>query len=120
LRSLQKIPTKKINKKKKQLSKDNAPADQFVNKPKGNDLNITVDFGFRDDISYEYELDKIEGNRITSGSRQYTVSPQATYSVNKNLNVRLFVDYRKTIPYVSNAYKDVRINGGLTVQFLLN
>jgi cell surface protein SprA len=120
IEKLQKIPTKKINKKKKKLSKDNAPADQFVNKPKGNDLNITVDFGFRDDISYEYELDKIEGNRITSGSRQYTVSPQATYSVNKNLNVRLFVDYRKTIPYVSNAYKDVRINGGLTVQFLLN
>lgn len=117
IEKVQKPIKKKILGKKKT---NNAPEDQVINKPKGNDLQITMDFSVRDDISYVYELDKNIKKVPTSGMRAYSFAPAATYNVNKNLNLRLFLDYRKTIPYVSNAYKDVRINGGLTVQFLLN
>ena len=54
------------------------------------------------------------------GSKQINFTPSVQYNVNKSLNLRLFVDYSKSVPYVQNSYKSVRINGGLTVQFLLN
>ncbi len=118
IEKIQKPIKKKTSSKKKKITDDKA--DQFVNKPKGNDLVIAVDFGLRDDISYLYKLDKSDKKEPYAGSRQYSLTPSATYNVNKNLNLRLFMDYRKIVPYVYTAYKSVLINGGLTVQFVLN
>ncbi|MBK9960052.1 MAG: cell surface protein SprA [Saprospiraceae bacterium] len=108
---------KKSSKKKK---KGEDPKEATANKPKGNDLVISVDFGIRDNISKLFRLDENIEAQAFEGSKQINFTPSVQYNVNKSLNLRLFVDYSKSVPYVQNSYKSVRINGGLTVQFLLN
>jgi cell surface protein SprA len=66
-----------------------------------------------------HRLDNNIDAQNISGSKQISFTPAIKYSMNKNLNIRFFVDYRKTIPYVQNQYKDVRINGGLTIKYTL-
>jgi hypothetical protein len=40
--------------------------------------------------------------------------------VNKNVNLRFFLDYRRQSPYVSNSYVVVNTQGGITVRISLN
>lgn len=109
-----KPPKKNKSKNQKTDEQNNASA------PKGNDLEFTFDFGINDNITKIHRLDENIKSQPISGSKQITFTPAVKYNMNKNLNIRLFVDYRKTIPYVQNQYKDVRINGGLTIQYTLN
>ncbi|MDQ3141263.1 MAG: cell surface protein SprA [Bacteroidota bacterium] len=109
---------KKKSKKKKKNSKEDPAAN--ANKPKGNDLEFTFDFSIRDDIKKLHKLDQNTIAQAVSGSKQISFTPAVKYNLSKNLNLRLFVDYRKTLPYVLDQYKTVNVNGGLTVQFLLN
>ena len=55
-----------------------------------------------------------------NGSKQISFAPNILYNINKSLNARLFFDYRKNIPYSTNAYKSVNASGGIAIQFLLN
>lgn len=111
----------KPNKRKKKKNKaDEGDAGDGVSAPKGNDLEITFDFGINDNITKIHRLDANVNAQANSGSKQISFTPAIKYNMNKNLNLRLFVDYRKTIPYVQSQYKDIRINGGLNVQYTLN
>ncbi|MBK8482828.1 MAG: cell surface protein SprA [Saprospiraceae bacterium] len=108
-------------KKKKSKSKSKQTEEQQnASTPKGNDLEFTFDFGITDNITKIHRLDVNIKSQPISGAKQISFTPAVKYSMNKNLNVRLFCDYRKTIPYVQNQYKDVRINGGLTIMYTLN
>ncbi|MEO6691095.1 MAG: cell surface protein SprA, partial [Saprospiraceae bacterium] len=111
---------KKIKKVSKKFKKGQSPEELKAKTPKGNDINISLDFGIKDRISKLHVIDDNTVARPYEGAKVITLSPAVKYNLNKNLNLRLFVDYTKQIPYVSTAFKDVRINGGLTVQFLLN
>ena len=108
----------KIPKKKKKSKK--TEEQQAANAPKGNDLEFTFDFGINDNITKIHRLDNNIPSQTTAGAKQISFTPAVKYSLNKNLNVRLFCDYRKTIPYIQNQFKDVRINGGLTILYTLN
>ncbi|MEP7195103.1 MAG: cell surface protein SprA [Saprospiraceae bacterium] len=115
------LPGMKKVKIPKKPKKGQSVEEANAKKPKGNDLQFTCDFSLRDDISKIHRLDEGIIARTFEGAKQITFSPAVKYNLNKNLNVRFFVDYNKRIPYaITNSYKDVRINGGLTVQFLLN
>lgn len=109
-----KIPKKKKTKNNKTEEQTNA------NAPKGNDLEFSFDFGINDNITKIHRLDSNVDGLTTSGSMQISLSPAIKYNMNKSLNIRVFVDYRKTIPYVQNQYKDIRISGGLQIQYTLN
>jgi cell surface protein SprA len=110
----------KITKKKKKPKKGQIEEPVVANAPKGNDLEFTFDFGITDNITKTHRLDYNIKGQPTSGSKQISFTPAVKYNMNKNLNIRFFVDYRKTIPYVQNSFKDVRINGGLTILYTLN
>jgi len=56
----------------------------------------------------------------TRGDRQIRVSPSIDYTINSQLNLRLFVDYNRTIPYTSQTFKNTNVEGGLVVRFSLN
>lgn len=121
LPGMPKIPKAKLKKSsKKKKKEDDDPAAAQATKPKGNDLQITVDFGITDNISRVIRLDENIPSQPAQGSKQFNFTPSIRYNMNKNLNLRLFVDYSKTIPYVQSSFTSVRINGGLTLQFLLN
>ena len=105
-------------KKKKKNAK---PAEeQNATNPKGNDLEITFDFGINDNRTKIHRLDANVNAQDNSGSKQISFTPAIKYNMSKNLNIRLFIDYRKTIPYVQSQYKDLRVNGGLNVTYTLN
>lgn len=111
---------KKTAKKiKKKVGDPNAPSAN-VTKPKGNDLQFTLDFGIRDNISRTSVLDLGVQGVTNNGSKQISFAPNILYNINKSLNARLFFDYRKNIPYSTNAYKSVNASGGIAIQFLLN
>ncbi|MBK9270664.1 MAG: cell surface protein SprA [Saprospiraceae bacterium] len=114
-----KVPKIKLSSKKKK-KKDEDPAAASATKPKGNDLQITVDFGITDNITKVIRLDENIPSQPAQGSKVFSFTPSVRYNLNKNLNVRFFVDYNKTIPYTQSSFTSVRLNGGLTLQFLLN
>jgi cell surface protein SprA len=85
----------------------------------GNDLNILFDISFSDNITLNHLLDQEAGARATRGSKDITISPSISYDINKNVNLRFFVDYRRQEPYVSNSYIVVNTEGGITVRIKL-
>ncbi|HZV43356.1 MAG TPA: cell surface protein SprA, partial [Saprospiraceae bacterium] len=85
----------------------------------GNDLSILFDLSFADNLTINHLLDQQAGARPTRGSKDISVSPSISYDINKNVNLRFFVDYRRQQPYVSNSYIVVNTNGGLTVRVKL-
>jgi cell surface protein SprA len=89
-------------------------------KPAGNDMNFKFDFDYRDDITVNHRLDLTAVAEPTRGSRTITISPSVDYALNKQLKLRLFCDYRKTVPKTSQSYPITNINAGVTVQFSLN
>ena len=86
----------------------------------GNDLSILFDFSLADNFTINHLLDQQIGARPTRGSKDITISPSLSYDVNRNVNLRFFVDYRRQSPYVSNAYVVVSTQGGVTVRVSLN
>ncbi|NOT36861.1 MAG: cell surface protein SprA [Saprospiraceae bacterium] len=116
------LPGAKKIKKPKKPKKGQTQEEVNAKLPKGNDLQFTCDFSLRDDISKVHNLDVGQqvAAQISNGAHVIMISPAVKYNINKNLNVRMHVDYNRRVPYVSTSFKDVRINGGLTVQFLLN
>jgi cell surface protein SprA len=85
----------------------------------GNDLDILFDLSFSDNITLNHLLDQEAGARPTRGSKDITISPALSYDINKNVNLRFFVDYRRQQPYVSNSYVVVNTEGGVTVRIKL-
>jgi cell surface protein SprA len=85
----------------------------------GNDLDLSFDLSFSDNITVNHLLDQQIGARPTRGSKDISISPALSYDVNKNVSLRFFVDYRRQEPYVSNSYVVVNTEGGITVRIKL-
>lgn len=82
-----------------------------------NDINFRLDVGFRNDIqTNSYLMD----NTVlpTSGQTVITISPSIDYTINDNLQLRLFYDRRQSIPAMSNAYPITTTRAGITIRFL--
>lgn len=86
---------------------------------KGNDLVLNFDLSFRDDITENHLLG--QGTDVPSrGSQTLRVSPSATYTLNKRLDLRFYVDYNRIIPYTTAAFPSTTATGGFVVTFKLN
>jgi len=117
---------KKGGKKKKEEEKKTTPNNQ--NQPGGGrggsqlqsrDLDIQFNFSLRDDVTFAHKLD--EGIfEPTRGSYALNISPAAEYKLNQRLSLRLFFDYRRTIPKTSQGFPRTDTSGGLVVRFQLN
>lgn len=124
------IPFLSSTKKKKGKTKKEEEADKSktntpgrggrsgVKKLEGKDLDIQFNVALRDDITTARDLDL--GTSVTvSGSYDLSLSPSIEYKLNKQLSLRLFFDYRKTIPYTSQSFNRVTSSGGVVVRFEL-
>ena len=86
---------------------------------KGNDLVLNFDLSFRDDLTENHLLG--QGTDVPSrGSQTLRVSPSATYTINKRLDLRFYVDYNRIIPYTTAAFPSTTATGGFVVTFKLN
>ena len=84
-----------------------------------NDLEFLFDFSFSDNITVNHYLDQQALPQPTRGSEDIRVSPSIRYGLNRFINLRLFVDYRRTVPYVTTGFPITSIEGGLVVQVVL-
>ncbi|MEM1214248.1 MAG: cell surface protein SprA [Bacteroidota bacterium] len=83
------------------------------------DLDLQFNFSFRDDLTVAQKLDA-DIFEPTRGTTAISVSPSAEYQLNDNLSLRLFTDYRLTIPKTSIGFRRVDLAGGVVVRFQLN
>ncbi|MDX1911895.1 MAG: cell surface protein SprA [Saprospiraceae bacterium] len=114
---------KKKSKSKKKKSTTPTPTPTPPGTPGGstsNDLNFKFDFEVRDDITIAHILDSPNQAQPTRGARTVSLNPQVEYALNKRLKLRLFCDYRKTVPKTSQSFPITTLNTGITVQFSLN
>lgn len=117
---------KKAKKSKNRARKTPAPGAKPPVPPAGgtgqqaNDMNFKFDFEVRDDITVNHRLDQLEEAVPTRGARTISINPSVEYALNKRLSLRLFTDYRKTVPKTSQSFPITTINAGITVQFKLN
>jgi cell surface protein SprA len=84
------------------------------------DMNFSFDFSYRDNITLENYLDNGTKADPTRGNLTIRLSPAVDYAVTENLILRLFVDYNQTLPHVPTSFPITRVDGGLTVRFMLN
>jgi cell surface protein SprA len=83
------------------------------------DLNIKFDFEYNDDVTVVHSLQRAEA-QPSRGSTTISINPSIDYQLNRRLALRLFTDYRRTIPKTSQSFPLTTINGGITIQFKLN
>ncbi len=86
--------------------------------PKGNDLVLNFDVSYRHDLS----ANRLLGQGVTvpsRGSNTLRVSPSATYTVNKQMDLRFYVDYNMINPLTTAAFPSTNASGGFVVSFKL-
>jgi cell surface protein SprA len=126
------IPFLTGQKKQKGKKKANAPESKIDNllggasrkgKKSGSgdmgDLSFKFDFEYRDDITVNHRLELSSEPIPTRGTRTISINPSIDYNISSNLKLRLFTDYRRTVPKVSSAFPITTLNTGVTVQFSL-
>ena len=100
----------------------NAPKTKKKKEPKpkkGNDLVLNFDLSFRDDITKNHLLG--QGTDIPSrGAKTLRIAPSATYTINKRLDLRFYVDYNKILPYTTASFPSTNATGGFVITFKLN
>jgi cell surface protein SprA len=118
--------TGKKTKKSKSKSK-RSPAPGASAPPPGggagqqsNDMTFKFDFDIRDDLTVNHRLDQLEEAVPTRGARTISILPSVEYALNRRLSLRMFTDYRKTVPKTSQSFPITTMNAGVTVQFKLN
>lgn len=84
------------------------------------EMNFSFDFSYRDNITLENYLDNGTNADPTRGNLTIRLSPAVDYAITENLILRLFVDYNQTLPHVPTSFPITRVDGGLTVRFMLN
>ena len=103
---------------KKKLDDKKLPPSQKAKANTGRDLNIKVDFSYRDDVTTNHLLDQDISNP-TRGSTTIRITPNADYQLNKRLNLRLFWEYARILPKTTESFPTTNTSAGITVRFSL-
>ncbi len=85
-----------------------------------NDMNFKLTVGVADDVTKNHRLDQLARAENTKGQRNTTINASVDYKLNRRLTLRLFTDYRKSVPKTSQIFPITTIDSGITVQFSLN
>ncbi len=83
-----------------------------------NDLTFRLDLSYRSDRTVDYKLDQ-NINVPTKGMKSYGISPYISYAASTRVNVKIFYDYRRTIPVTSSSFPITAIKAGIDVRFSL-
>ncbi len=115
-----KKPASKSKTKKPAAPKPGAPPTPTTPQQQANDMNFRFDFEVRDDITINHRLDLPVEAVPTRGARTISINPSVDYALNRRLTLRLFTDFRKTVPKTSQSFPITTLSSGVTVQFKLN
>ncbi|UEG48492.1 cell surface protein SprA [Ferruginibacter lapsinanis] len=83
-----------------------------------NEINFRFDFKIRDNATSNSRLD--QDNTIpTAGSKEITFTPTIDYFLNSRVNIKLFYDRRKVVPYVQSSAAITNTRAGVQVRISL-
>ena len=83
-----------------------------------NDINFRLDLGMRNDATSNSRLDQ-DNAFTTAGQKVITIQPSIDYVLNNRVNVKLFFDQRKVIPYISTSAPTTDTRAGLQIRISL-
>lgn len=86
--------------------------------PEQTDLGISMDFSLRDDVQSNSRLDQPNAYG-TGGQKVITLSPAIDYVVNSRVNLRLYFDQQRTIPYIQTSAPITNTRAGLQIRVSL-
>jgi cell surface protein SprA len=100
----------------KKLDPNAPPATNGLNQ--GNDLNFRLDFSVRDDAQSNSRLDQPTAYS-TGGQKVISISPSLDYVLNSRVNLQLYFDQQRTIPYISTSAPITTTRAGLMIRISL-
>lgn len=83
-----------------------------------NDITFRFDFSVRDDATSNSRLDQ-NSSFSTAGQKVIKINPSIDYIMNNRVNVRLFFDQMRSIPYISTAAPTTNTRAGLQLRISL-
>ncbi len=84
-----------------------------------NEINFRIDYKIRDNVTANSYLDK-DNNYATGGSKEITISPTIDYFLNNRINIKLYYDRRKVIPYISSSAPTTNTRAGVQIRISLS
>lgn len=94
----------------------NVPTGNGLNQ--GNDLNFRLDFSIRDDAQSNTRLDQPTAYS-TGGQKVISIQPSLDYVLNSRVNIQLYFDQQRTIPYISTSAPITNTRAGLMIRISL-
>lgn len=85
---------------------------------KGNDLNLNLDLSMRDDIQSNSRLDQANAYS-TGGQKVITIQPSIDYVMSNRVNIKLYFDQQRTIPYISTSAPVTNTRAGIQIRISL-
>ena len=98
----------------KWLSSKNATSKKLEN-----EINFRIDYKIRDNVTANSRLDQ-DNNFATGGSKEITISPTIDYFLNNRINIKLYYDRRKVIPYISSSAPTTNTRAGIQIRISLS
>ena len=86
----------------------------------GKDIRINFAYSYKDDLSQVYNLQSGISGQADRGQKTITLNPSIEYDVNKNLALRFYFDYARTVPKTTLSYPTTTIRSGITLKFNIN
>lgn len=83
------------------------------------DLNVRIDFSYRNNMTMIRKLEDISGSEITAGQEMLSVKATADYMLSDKFIFRAFYDQRLNRPHISNSYDNANYNVGFSLTFTL-
>ncbi len=84
----------------------------------GNDLNVSLDLAFRNDLQYNSVLDQ-SSSYSTGGQKVISISPSIDYILNNRINLKLYFDQQRVIPYISTTSPMTTTSAGVQIRVSL-
>ncbi len=95
---------------------------KFLNPDGGSSLTNEIAFQFdytvRNNSTSNSRLDQ-DINFPTAGSKDITISPNISYYLNNRVNIKLYFDQRKIIPYISSSAPTTNTRAGVQIRISL-
>ena len=83
-----------------------------------NEINFRFDFRVRDNVNANSRLDQAT-TFATGGSKEISISPSVDYFLNNRVNVKLYFDQRKVMPYISSSAPTTNTRAGIQIRISL-
>ncbi|HEY9115637.1 MAG TPA: cell surface protein SprA [Bacteroidales bacterium] len=82
------------------------------------DMNFKLDIGIRDNKTTLRRIDQ-ENNQISAGSRQFNLNFSSDYMLSKSLQLKFYLNWTSSNPYVSSQFPNSTVQGGFSLRFNL-